>query len=152
MKCRYCGEREAVEGVFCQICWDTHPDHLTVEQYLEALHKIRDGIAKGEPMKAVNSDALGDKYNYCTWGVCTNSAEVWSRPEMHIWPMDFIERGRVAPLTCPSKCPLDAREEEVRFGCFYKCLAFRPPRNFILDRRYALILYDTEIRKLEETL
>ncbi|KKL28846.1 hypothetical protein LCGC14_2371110, partial [marine sediment metagenome] len=136
-------------GVFCTTCFETRPEQLTREQYLEVLHKIRDRIASGTAVGLDDSNTIGYKHTHCAWGVCTDSAKVWSRPEYHIWPMYFKEDGRVAPLHRPSKCPLDARKKGAMLGCFYKCLAFQPPKGFVLTRDHTLQLYNTEIEKLK---
>ena len=155
MKCSYCGEKEAEGGVFCGECEETRRRHLTVEQYLEALKKVREIIASGTDVGLDDSNITGYKHTHAAWGMCTDSAEVWNKPEMHIWPMEFKEHGRVAPLDLPSKCPLDGRHKGGRFGCFYQCWAFMPPRigkrtkeRFVLTRIGALERYDFEIRRL----
>lgn len=149
MLCRYCGRRPASGGVFCPECFQTRPNRLTIGQYLGALERIRGRIANGIPVGLDDSNFIGDKYTHCAWGVCTDSKEVWDKPELHTWPMEFIEDGRVAPLTHPSKCPLDGRKGKSMQGCFYECLAFRPPKGFVLTAEYALALYDGEIAKLK---
>ena len=52
---------------------------------------------------------------------------MWPDPEMHLWPDQFIERGRIAPLYRQRHhlCPLDMRDEGTGNGCFYTCLVFQ---------------------------
>lgn len=152
MKCKYCGNHEAVGGVFCEECLKTRPDKLTIEQYLEALKKVRNRIANGIPIGLYDCNVTGYKNTYCNWGMCTESADVWDKPELHIWPMDFKENGRVAPLDSPSRCPLDYRPLEFGSGCFYKCWAFNPPKPMKLTQVGTLERYDYEIRRLEYLL
>ena len=150
MLCRYCGRSPASGGVFCPECFQTRPNRLTPAQYREVLERIRGEIASSVPIGLDDCNAVGVKHTHCAWGVCTDSKEVWSRPEFHMWPMEFIEDGRVAPLTRPSGCPLDGRAPQGsgrHDGCFYSCLAFCPPKGFKLTAEYALALYDEEIAK-----
>lgn len=156
MLCRYCGKRQAAGGVFCRVCSQGRPRRLTEAQYLSALVKIRDRIASDVAIGLDDSNAVGEKHTHCAWGICTDSAKVWSDSATHIWPMDFIEQGRVAPLDrpCSSKCPLDERwrYKASRVGCFYSCLAFRPPKGFTLTTEHALRLYDTEISRTGQNI
>ncbi len=157
-KCRYCGVNEMDEecGCFCKECSENRPRKMTVEQYLEALKKVREVIANNALVGLDDYNVTGHKHTHCAWGMCTNSAEVWDKSELHIWPMDFKENGRIAPLGKPSKCPLDYRPKGDMSGCFYRCWAFTPPKvgkraktRFELTRVGALERYDFEIRRLE---
>jgi hypothetical protein len=106
---------------------------LTVGQYREVLLKLKELIEAGEPLVLEDSDEIGNKYTYSTWGMCTNSKEVYFDPHMHIFPQDFIDDGRVAPIDRPSglPCPFDEQSRRKagdfeHYGCFYRCRIFRP--------------------------
>jgi hypothetical protein len=153
MKCRYCGINDAEnETVFCNKCRESRPNYLTLQQFIQVLKTIRLQIAEGIPIGLDDSNDIGYKHTYCAWGICTNSIHVWHDPLMHIWPMDFIENRKVAPLHIPKgyKCPLDSREPNYQSGCFYKCLAFNKHEK--LSRKKALQLYDNVIMKVEKAI
>ena len=73
--------------------------------------------------------------------------EHYPRPEMHTFPQDFMDSGRISKLKLSIRCPLEYERIEGH-GCFYQCMFFQPVRN--PKREYALALYDTAIHKLEQ--
>ena len=117
-------------------------------RYLEALKRQRESIAAGLPFKAVNSEELGEKFVDCSWGLCSRAKEAWPEPNDHLWPDQFVERGRVAPLYLKGNqaCPLS---REIRSaGCFYTCMVFNPTKGAKKPtREEALALYDAKIAK-----
>lgn len=95
---------------------------LSDDRYLEALKRIRNLIASGFEFKKDYSNEIGNKYTYCTWGLCSNCKESWPDAEDHLWPDQFIERGRVAPLYFEEYqiCPFDMRNaKEVDLNGFF---------------------------------
>jgi hypothetical protein len=140
---------------------------MTDERYLAALIRIKTLICKGVKLDADNSDYMGDKHNECTWGLCNDTKSAWPDAEDHLWPDQFIEHGRVAPLYTQAHqwCPLDKRmtddAPESMNGCFYTCRVFQRSRKTLkkhgpmskhLD--YVVELYDKAIeliRKREDT-
>lgn len=110
---------------------------LTVEQYREVLLKLKELIEAEEPLVLEDSDEIGNKYTYSTWGMCTNSKEVYFDPHMHIFPQDFIDYGRVAPIDRPPglPCPFDEPRHRLagdafeHYGCFYRCRIFKPHKG-----------------------
>lgn len=117
---------------------------LTFAEELEALQLLRIRI-EHTPLKAVDSTTPGDKYTECSWGLC-RSEGLYPDPNSHIWPTDFIERGRSAPLRHLTLCPMDKRDEGERFmGCFYHCRVFQAKKGQQPTRAEALELCDQAI-------
>jgi len=120
-------------------------------QYIEALKRLRK-IIENRKLKSVDSTAPGDKYTECNWGMCSDLKELWPTPELHIWPYDFLNEGRVAPLSLGKHiCPMDTRESGDAMGCFYSCRVFQR-RHKTPTREEALQLTDAAIAKAEEKI
>lgn len=103
--------------------------YMSDEMYLAALLRLQSFTdpGRGYPLRCEDSNTPGDKYNWCTWGLCSDKWEMWPEPEMHIWPDQFKERGRIAPLYRESHqlCPCDIRDVSTGNGCFWTCIVFR---------------------------
>ena len=99
---------------------------MTDQGYLDALIRLKTLIESGLPLDYEDSDTIGFKHTWCTWGLCSEVKEMWPEPEMHLWPDQFISRGRVAPLYRQRHhlCPLDIRAKGTGNGCFYTCMVF----------------------------
>lgn len=125
---------------------------LTWPRYLAALLRIRGLIAEGLPSEADDCNVMGAKHTECSWGLCNHTKEAWPDAEDHLWPDEFLDRGRVAPLYRATRqlCPFDRRDPEshpdhLLNGCFYKCMIFRNKQDPPMTREKALELYDTRI-------
>lgn len=122
-------------------------DRLSKEQYIETLKRIRQTIEKS-PMVAIDDDSPGNKYTGCDWGLCGEIAEHYPTPELHTFPMDFVDSGRISQLSCSDdvKCPM--RVDGIGpMGCFYSCRVFG--RKFKTpSKEEALHLYDEAIKEL----
>lgn len=124
------------------------------DRYRAALERQRKRIEEGLELTLGSSDAVGDKSNEATWGLCSDEKEAWPNPEDHLWPDQFIKDGRVAPkyLSKGQHCPFDdttKRPDQVEFlgpgGCFYRCMLFQNKKADRPDRKRALELYDERI-------
>tara|TARA_Y100000310_G_scaffold338210_1_gene427226 strand:+ start:1386 stop:1772 length:387 start_codon:yes stop_codon:yes gene_type:complete len=124
------------------------------ERFLAALKRIRADIAAGRKFEAADSDALGDKYNACSWGTCTRLPEHWPDTEDHLWPDQFVKHGRVAPLyhRDGQHCPMDKEppKDGHTFGCFHRCRVFGKGKT--PDREATLKLFDAAIEAMERKL
>lgn len=107
---------------------------------------------------AEDSDATGNKYTRCTWGMCDESGDLWPDPDDHIWPDMFVNEGRIAPRN-HGACPMDTRQKEVMErgevlgnsgGCFYHCRIFQR-KHKTPSRDEAIALYDEMIEHKERT-
>lgn len=120
-------------------------------RFYQRLVRFRKYISEGLNLHAVDSNAPGDKYTHCNWGMCDNSAERHPDPNDHIWPEAFINDGRSAPRhSGPGMfCPMDRRDSRETLdpsGCFYRCRIFSPKKgDKPMSREYSLQLYDKEI-------
>ncbi len=125
--------------------------HLSDERYLAALKRMRDLIASGHRFTSHDDDSPGNKSMACSWGLCSDDKEAWPDATDHLWPDEFIARGRVAPLyrQKPHMCPFDTREKHTGNGCFYTCLHFK--KGVRPTKEQALELYDRMISKLDST-
>jgi len=135
--------------------------YLTDERYLKLLRRIRATIAGGLEHRAVNSDAQGDNYNNCTWGLCSDEAQHWPDAEDHLWPDLFTKHGRMSPkyLLPHQFCPLDKRFTDpapegqgVIQGCFWSCSVFRNRRATMLGRDEVLKRYDQAIERISASM
>jgi len=110
--------------------------YLSNHGYLGALQRLIAHIEDGHRLISLDSDSLGDKFTTCSWGLCSESKEIWPDPDMHMWPGDFVKHGRIAPLYRRSRhsCPFDARGDMIQSmnGCFYACGIFQPKRMITL--------------------
>ncbi len=119
---------------------------LSNPQYLAALKRLR-GIIESRKLKYVDSTTPGDKYTECVWGLCSDLKELWPTPELHIWPYDFLNRGRVSSIgRGKNLCPMDARETHDGQGCFYTCRVFQR-KHQTPTMEEALTLTDAAIEK-----
>jgi hypothetical protein len=110
------------------------------------------------PLVAEDSNAIGDKYTRCNWGMCDESADLWPDPDDHIWPDMFENNGRVAPRG-HGPCPMDVRTDATMdsgemlgdsSGCFYSCRIFQR-KHMTPSRDEAVALYDRMIAYRERT-
>lgn len=122
-------------------------DTMTPNQQLGVLKRIRNTIANAN-LSANDDTTPGSKNTEANWGLCGDIKAHYPDPELHIWPKQFVDEGRIAPIqhTKDHPCPL-SRDREGLSGCFYSCRVFRPIEA--LTREMALNLYDAEIEKLE---
>jgi hypothetical protein len=79
--------------------------------------------------------------------------------EMHTWPDQFTEHGRVAPIDRgpDQKCPFDTQDTPKQYlscGCFYRCMIFQSKVKGLkrMPREKALELYDAEIKRIEDKI
>ena len=129
--------------------------YMSDERYLAALKRIRQSIEDGCPLESENSNSMGDKYNECSWGLCSPLKEHWPDAEDHIFPDLFIKDGRIAPKHMKSSnfCPLDKRGSWwTEQGCFWTCRIFRKGKNHLPTREQVLAFYDEAIKIADETV
>jgi hypothetical protein len=110
--------------------------NLPHERYIAALERIKGQIESGLKLALDDSDEIGSKHTHASWGLCSGSAEQWPDAEDHLWPDQFKDEGRVAPLYRENYqfCPMDTRpfhtkppsEMDLAQGCFYTCRLFNP--------------------------
>jgi hypothetical protein len=73
--------------------------YMSNERYLAALKRIRDIIASGVDVKAENSNAMGDKYSSCTWGLCDDGKSHWLYSPLEIvhgWLRSILRTDSIA--------------------------------------------------------
>jgi hypothetical protein len=136
---------------------------LTDERYLEALKRIRALIASGNPLHGYDDTTVGAKNNECSWGFCQEHQAYWPDAEDHIWPDQFVEQGRVAPISKDKHhwCPLDSglfgqfahgHNQSATYGCFYRCAFFQRKGRKRPDREQVLARYDKAIAAIEQRI
>ena len=127
--------------------------NLTIGQQLDVLVRLKTAV-ENEPLRAIDSNTIGDKYTHCNWGMCTDSKEVYHENRMHIFPASFDDDGRISALSpvegtdCPmrKRNPDDSESVSIS-GCFYQCRIFnRKLKTPTKDETIALI--DEKIREL----
>lgn len=112
--------------------------YLTTEQYVGVLKRIRKTI---ESEKLIRDKDDPD----CNWGMCSKRQEHYPDPELHIFPNDFDDYGRMSALSCGNdvKCPMRVSDLGGS-GCFYDCRVFTR-KHKVPTREEALKLYDDAI-------
>lgn len=145
--------------------------YLSDERFLAALERMRTRIAEGEKLGAEDLTAIGNKYTYCTWGMCTGDPEFWPKedrmfPDREPISTDCrVEYGKVVPILRVSSkyqdrgqfCPFDRRPSAKApdyaqgspGGCFYRCMIFSP-KGAKPTREDAIKLYDVSIEKFKK--
>jgi hypothetical protein len=131
---------------------------LPHDRYVLALKRIRALIADGKVLDYEDSNTIGNKYNYCTWGLCSIDRATWPDAEDHMRPAEFIAHGRIAPryLGDDQPCPLyDKALAQTRFGhsrngCFWTCRIFEPGHKERPTREETLRLYDEQIAQAKK--
>ena len=131
-----------------------HPDiivnnnrNLTTHQYKEALKRLRIFI-ESENLFCDDDTTLGNKSTTCNWGICTDSNGVWNSAELHTFPKDFDDYGRISAIEPPEGYDCPMREGKDLSGCFYQCRVFNR-RKKTPTREEALLLVDNMIDQLE---
>jgi hypothetical protein len=106
--------------------------NMSDKTYYESLLRLKERIENGLSLNYEDSTVIGDKYTVCTWGLCSDDKEQWPDPDMHLWPDQFTNDGRVAPKYRENHhlCPFDTRnpnDDEMSLinGCFYTCMIFQ---------------------------
>lgn len=153
-------ESEHIRGLFINAT-----RRMSRADYLGILRSQRERIANGLAFDAWDCDDTGNKGMSCSWGMCSNDPAVFPEAKHHVWPLEFLEKGRQNNIALPNKCPLDPRPDHGRRwregdghdqlqGCFWKCRVFQgrsgvhvksPP----LSRADVLALYDEKIAHVE---
>ena len=124
-------------------------------RYQDALRRLRDRIAGGIELNLEDSTEIGNKYTYCSWGMCSEDKEQWPDKDDHTFPNDFERYGRMSRRDIPY-CPLDTRKSRIKnsdriyWGCFYKCRAFHQHQYGKLTREKTLELFNNYIKFREE--
>lgn len=101
-------------------------DKLTIEQYRKVLINIRSTV-EADPLKACDDTTPGAKSTTVSWGLCSGMSEHYPDPRMHIFPKDFVDRGRVTELNPPEgqSCHLRKDAPHDGSGCFWHCRVFQ---------------------------
>lgn len=109
--------------------------YLSQARYVAALERIRGLIIDDLPLVAECSIESGNRNVSCSWGLCSEAKVAWPDAEDHLWPDQFIERGRVAAkyLRPHHLCPIDSRKPDystnLLIGCFITCRVFQEPKR-----------------------
>jgi hypothetical protein len=114
--------------------------HLTQLQYVDALKRFREAIANGEKLEYFDDTTIGNKDTQCTWGLCCSDKKMWPK-DARLFDRDPIS---IKYRKANHKCPMDKRNKDHDFGCFYHCRVFQGPKP---TRVEALKLYDEELKK-----
>jgi len=147
--------------------------YLSDERHLAAMERMRERIASGVKLDAVDSETTGDKYTDCSWGMCSMDPEFWP-VEDRMFPdrEPIVSSYRSGPdglVPIPhvsSKyhdegqfCPFDRRPRATDpmpnspSGCFSRCRIFSPGRDQRKpSREEALDTYDISIECFRERL
>lgn len=155
-KCASCGAKYEQKsddfGVLCPKC-KSRPIRMTFSRYVIALRRLHRRIKDGLELVFWDDTTIGNKDTYCSWGLCCSDKEMWPDACDHLWPHEFTEHGRVAPLYHGNKqwCPFDKRiddrgkQAEYSWGCFWRCVFFQSPRAEIPTRQQALEIVEKRI-------
>lgn len=128
--------------------------YLPQDRYVAALERQLKRITDGLELKYFDDTTPGQKATACTWGLCSDEKEAWPDAKDHLWPHEFLNRGRVAPkyLKSGQKCPLDTRElgDPNPNGCFYTCHIFQAKMlGGRPTREQTITLYTSRLKELK---
>jgi hypothetical protein len=163
IKCLHCGETFITDKIFGrhENCPRDTGLYMPWNTYLAVLCNLRDEIKNGAALSYWDSEAIGDKDNECTWGLCTKSKDVYPDPDMHVWPWQFEAQGRHAPKyrQAGQHCPMCHDWQDQAFGkpkweaqgtgCFYSCRLFTPNYEGQPSRERAIALIDQCIQQVK---
>jgi len=125
---------------------------MSKARYRMALVRLRQRIADGIPLVYEDSTTIGDKYTICSWGLCSVDPEQWPDAGDHMFPVDFIDDGRISVNRgYQQPCPIQRNAEDrgaVGWGCFSECRIFL--RGPMPTREEALAFYDRRIAAIGE--
>ena len=127
---------------------------LTQERYIEALQRQRRRILNNEvSLSGHDETAPGCKSTECSWGLCSKDKAAWPDAQDHLWPDQFEQSGRVAPLyrKRDQPCPLDKRESNGPSGCFWTCMFFQGDSSKLTQEK-VIQLYDRRITEAVKRL
>lgn len=128
--------------------------HLTDEQFLETLKRIRLSIMNDKPLTADNSNETGNKYNDCSWGMCSRESEHWPDKTMMLFP----DRDDVCPKYSQRDrhiCPMDRRMDTGKVdgnGCFWTCRIFLRKNDKLPTKEEAIALFDQAILLMQKKM
>ena len=133
--------------------------YLTDARYLAALERNRERIAAGLPFAKHDSEVTGDKWTEATWGLCSDSADLWPEAEDRMWPEQPVRAGHLEPDVNGRVTPKYRHDHQVcpmqtggvSGGCFYRCLIFKRQLRS-RDRDRALARYDSAIERARAAL
>ena len=131
--------------------------------YRKALQILIQRLQDGEELSYYDDTTIGNKSLHNSWGLCSQQKEQWPDPEMHLWPDQFTERGRVAPRYRQEGqwCPNDRRAWEYptndptkrsgywKSGCFYTCMFFQPDGRSLPNHQQVIALAQTLLNRSE---
>lgn len=131
---------------------------LTDQQYRELLQRQLRRLQEGVEKTSVDSDMRGSKVTEFSWGLCSETLEVYPTEDLQLFPDDFRDHGRIAPKYRDHErqpCPLDIRSDkqrkEDRNGCYYTCAHFKGHRyKGHLTRETAIKRYEERITEVGE--
>lgn len=134
----------------------SYPTHLylTDEEYLRILQNLKKEIQNDARLVYENSNAPGNSYNFCSWGLCSISKSIAPEPTMHLWPDRFIKESKVAMKYRQhhQKCPLDKRQVSTSLGCFYSCRVFGKRRERLPSKEKIFQLIDDCIESIKRRM
>lgn len=99
--------------------------HLTDEQYVRILKKMRRLLVDGFVVWRADSTFVGDKWTKSNAGFCNDEL---TDKDSAMWPENWPERKDMKYLQDKHKCPYDMRKEPGLLGwgsgCFSECYLF----------------------------
>lgn len=118
--------------------------HLTKEQYIIVLKRVREKIANLiDEVRGYDDTTIGSKSTECNAGLCEDDFKIYTK-EMNLWPEQYPQRVSPKYRYESEYCPLSKTHSSS--GCFYDCLFFQ---EHLTDKEKILELYDKRIAELE---
>lgn len=130
-------------------------------RYQDTLRRGRELIAKGLALDLDDCNITGMKSTEASWGLCSDSREMYPDVNDHTFPDDAVERGRLGAREPPkgATCPFDRGRFKPDAlnpgaqGCFYRCMLFRPVKGQLPQgERVARVPTKAEALKLYDDL
>lgn len=121
-------------------------DELPKDRLILALKRLRKRVETVD-LSGYDDTTPGSKNNECTWGLCSDSEELWPDAQDHTFPHDFIDDGRMTQLGYQGYCPMQ-REKGNGSGCFWYCQFFQRKFTNPTREKYLKMIAD-KIAELE---
>lgn len=130
----------------CQLCHN-RALYLPWDAYLSALKRLP-AIIQSAELYYYDDTTIGDKSTECTWGLCSESEELWAIDDR----LHYSHKYRQTGQTCPMERTEDRAWEQPASGCFYRCRFFSPNGQPRPTQQDALQLINARIKLVETWL
>ena len=125
---------------------------MPVSEYRIALERQLARLKQGITITGYDDTTIGDKNTEGTGGMCWEGEELWGgRLAMRFMPAEGPHNGKQRSRYRPLACPLDRRDNDSHWGCFYHCRFFNPEKGKKrITTPEAIPLYEAALARLDK--